>query len=275
MPGCGRRAALGFSAAPKERPAPFFFWVLDCPRLTGTWPYSLSKSCFTHWPGPPGLSALGCAGFLAGPVGRLLQRAVPRCWGRGEHLGARDLRQLALVPAEPPGSLGGCFRSCRTAGTKLRARLPAPGRPLLPVAPSLPQRCAQRPRLVASPPGKRGCLLLSSFLSFLLGFSAAVDGTICMAPGARSGGSAGGRGRAGARWGAGGCRCTAGRKGRCVFSQGPKGRSPWTGVSQFLQTSQKIIQFASGKEPQPGDTIIYVAGAFDLFRILGSVPSRQ
>ncbi|XP_077184173.1 ethanolamine-phosphate cytidylyltransferase isoform X2 [Paroedura picta] len=48
---------------------------------------------------------------------------------------------------------------------------------------------------------------------------------------------------------------------------GPKGHSPWTGVSQFLQTSQKIIQFASGKEPQPGDTIIYVAGAFDLFHI--------
>lgn len=51
-------------------------------------------------------------------------------------------------------------------------------------------------------------------------------------------------------------------------SQCPGGRNPWTGVSQFLQTSQKIIQFASGKEPQPGDTIIYVAGAFDLFRIL-------
>ncbi|XP_074900172.1 ethanolamine-phosphate cytidylyltransferase isoform X4 [Buteo buteo] len=49
--------------------------------------------------------------------------------------------------------------------------------------------------------------------------------------------------------------------------RGPKGHSPWTGVSQFLQTSQKIIQFASGKEPQPGDTIIYVAGAFDLFHI--------
>nr|XP_046261923.1 ethanolamine-phosphate cytidylyltransferase isoform X3 [Scatophagus argus] len=48
---------------------------------------------------------------------------------------------------------------------------------------------------------------------------------------------------------------------------GPKGHSPWTGVSQFLQTSQKIIQFASGNEPQPGDTIIYVAGAFDLFHI--------
>ncbi|XP_053095391.1 ethanolamine-phosphate cytidylyltransferase [Pangasianodon hypophthalmus] len=51
------------------------------------------------------------------------------------------------------------------------------------------------------------------------------------------------------------------------FGRGPKGHSPWTGVSQFLQTSQKIIQFASGKEPQLGDTIIYVAGAFDLFHI--------
>uniref|UniRef100_A0AAY4EEL1 ethanolamine-phosphate cytidylyltransferase n=1 Tax=Denticeps clupeoides TaxID=299321 RepID=A0AAY4EEL1_9TELE len=50
-------------------------------------------------------------------------------------------------------------------------------------------------------------------------------------------------------------------------TQGPKGHSPWTGVSQFLQTSQKIIQFASGKEPQTADTIIYVAGAFDLFHI--------
>ena len=39
-------------------------------------------------------------------------------------------------------------------------------------------------------------------------------------------------------------------------------------MSQFLQTSQKIIQFASGKEPQPGETVVYVAGAFDLFRIL-------
>lgn len=51
-------------------------------------------------------------------------------------------------------------------------------------------------------------------------------------------------------------------------SHGQKSHSPWTGVTQFLQTSQKIIQFASGQEPQPGDTIIYVAGAFDLFRIL-------
>uniref|UniRef100_A0A8C2BDC9 ethanolamine-phosphate cytidylyltransferase n=1 Tax=Cyprinus carpio TaxID=7962 RepID=A0A8C2BDC9_CYPCA len=61
------------------------------------------------------------------------------------------------------------------------------------------------------------------------------------------------------------CKC---KTFSCILSpQGPKGHSPWTGVSQFLQTSQKIIQFASGKEPQPGDTIIYVAGAFDLFHI--------
>uniref|UniRef100_A0A8C4ZSR9 ethanolamine-phosphate cytidylyltransferase n=1 Tax=Gadus morhua TaxID=8049 RepID=A0A8C4ZSR9_GADMO len=51
------------------------------------------------------------------------------------------------------------------------------------------------------------------------------------------------------------------------FGKVCKGHSPWTGVSQFLQTSQKIIQFASGQEPQNGDTIIYVAGAFDLFHI--------
>ncbi|XP_036766538.1 ethanolamine-phosphate cytidylyltransferase isoform X1 [Manis pentadactyla] len=51
------------------------------------------------------------------------------------------------------------------------------------------------------------------------------------------------------------------------YLQCPGGRDPWTGVSQFLQTSQKIIQFASGKEPQPGETVIYVAGAFDLFHI--------
>lgn len=43
--------------------------------------------------------------------------------------------------------------------------------------------------------------------------------------------------------------------------------SPWTGVSQFLPTTQKIIQFAEGKEPKPNDKIIYVAGAFDVFHI--------
>ncbi|XP_072382488.1 ethanolamine-phosphate cytidylyltransferase isoform X1 [Diabrotica undecimpunctata] len=44
-------------------------------------------------------------------------------------------------------------------------------------------------------------------------------------------------------------------------------RSPWTGCSQFLPTTQKIIQFSDGKSPKPGDRIIYVAGAFDLFHV--------
>ncbi|XP_069125309.1 ethanolamine-phosphate cytidylyltransferase-like isoform X1 [Argopecten irradians] len=45
------------------------------------------------------------------------------------------------------------------------------------------------------------------------------------------------------------------------------GHSPYTGVSQFLQTSNKIIQFSEGKEPKPNDRIVYVAGAFDLFNV--------
>lgn len=44
-------------------------------------------------------------------------------------------------------------------------------------------------------------------------------------------------------------------------------RSPWTGCSQFLPTTQKIIQFSDGKSPKPGDRIVYVAGAFDLFHV--------
>lgn len=44
-----------------------------------------------------------------------------------------------------------------------------------------------------------------------------------------------------------------------------KEASPWTGVSQFLQTTNKILQFSSAKTPQPNDKIVYVTGAFDLF----------
>ena len=44
-------------------------------------------------------------------------------------------------------------------------------------------------------------------------------------------------------------------------------RSPWTGVSQFLPTTQKILQFSNAHSPKPGDRIVYVAGAFDLFHI--------
>lgn len=51
------------------------------------------------------------------------------------------------------------------------------------------------------------------------------------------------------------------------ISQGHDSHSPWTGVSQFLPTTNKIIQFAEGKEPKPGDKIVYVAGAFDLFHV--------
>ncbi|CAH1105713.1 unnamed protein product [Psylliodes chrysocephalus] len=39
------------------------------------------------------------------------------------------------------------------------------------------------------------------------------------------------------------------------------------GCSQFLPTTQKIIQFSDGKPPKPGDRIVYVAGAFDLFHV--------
>ena len=45
-------------------------------------------------------------------------------------------------------------------------------------------------------------------------------------------------------------------------------KSPWTKASHFLPTTRKITQFSEGKEPKPGDKIVYTAGAFDLFRIL-------
>lgn len=43
--------------------------------------------------------------------------------------------------------------------------------------------------------------------------------------------------------------------------------SPWTKSCQFLATTNKIIQFSDGREPKPGDRVIYTAGAFDLFHI--------
>ena len=51
------------------------------------------------------------------------------------------------------------------------------------------------------------------------------------------------------------------------FQQDHTTKSPWTGTSQFIPTTQKIVQFSEGKEPQPGDKIVYVAGAFDLFHV--------
>ncbi|KAL1129397.1 hypothetical protein AAG570_013924 [Ranatra chinensis] len=42
---------------------------------------------------------------------------------------------------------------------------------------------------------------------------------------------------------------------------------PFTACSQFLPTSRKIVQFSEGKEPRPGDKVVYVAGAFDLLHV--------
>lgn len=40
------------------------------------------------------------------------------------------------------------------------------------------------------------------------------------------------------------------------MGQDSAAKSPWTGCSQFLPTTQKIIQFSDGKSPQPGDKIV-------------------
>lgn len=52
-----------------------------------------------------------------------------------------------------------------------------------------------------------------------------------------------------------------------TMGQDSTARSPWTGCSQFLPTTQKIIQFSDGKTPKPDDKVVYVAGAFDLFHV--------
>lgn len=40
------------------------------------------------------------------------------------------------------------------------------------------------------------------------------------------------------------------------MGQDSKARSPWTGCSQFLPTTQKIIQFSDGKPPAETDRIV-------------------
>lgn len=52
-----------------------------------------------------------------------------------------------------------------------------------------------------------------------------------------------------------------------TMGQDSSARSPWTGCSQFLPTTQKIIQFSDGRSPLPTDRVVYVAGAFDLFHV--------
>uniref|UniRef100_A0A1I8P7U8 ethanolamine-phosphate cytidylyltransferase n=2 Tax=Stomoxys calcitrans TaxID=35570 RepID=A0A1I8P7U8_STOCA len=57
------------------------------------------------------------------------------------------------------------------------------------------------------------------------------------------------------------------KEGSSNMGQDSAAKSPWTGCSQFLPTTQKIIQFSDGKSPKPGDKIVYVAGAYDLFHV--------
>ncbi|VVC40311.1 Rossmann-like alpha/beta/alpha sandwich fold,Cytidyltransferase-like domain [Cinara cedri] len=52
-----------------------------------------------------------------------------------------------------------------------------------------------------------------------------------------------------------------------IMGQDKAARSPWTGCSQFLPTTKKIIQFSEGTEPKPTDRVVYVAGAFDIFHV--------
>ena len=47
------------------------------------------------------------------------------------------------------------------------------------------------------------------------------------------------------------------------LSKDSTARSPYTGTTQFLPTTQKILQFSEGKEPKPGDRIMYVQCVYE------------
>lgn len=47
------------------------------------------------------------------------------------------------------------------------------------------------------------------------------------------------------------------------FQDAPK--SPYTGVSRYLTTTNRLLQFSNGREPSPNDKVVYVDGGFDLF----------
>lgn len=46
------------------------------------------------------------------------------------------------------------------------------------------------------------------------------------------------------------------------MGQDSAAKSPWTGCSQFLPTTQKIIQFSDGKSPKVGDKIVSIFSNF-------------
>lgn len=52
-----------------------------------------------------------------------------------------------------------------------------------------------------------------------------------------------------------------------TFSSGSTSETPNVSISHFLPTSRRIVQFSEGKEPNPGDKIVYVDGTFDLFHV--------
>lgn len=43
--------------------------------------------------------------------------------------------------------------------------------------------------------------------------------------------------------------------------------NPEIKISHCLPTSKKIVQFSEGREPEPGDKVVYVDGTFDLFHV--------
>lgn len=47
------------------------------------------------------------------------------------------------------------------------------------------------------------------------------------------------------------------------FQDTPK--SPYTGISRYLTTTNRLLQFSNGREPKASDKIVYVDGGFDLF----------
>lgn len=46
--------------------------------------------------------------------------------------------------------------------------------------------------------------------------------------------------------------------GSSSMGQDHTAKSPWTGCSQFLPTTQKIIQFSDGKPPKATDKIVSI-----------------
>jgi ethanolamine-phosphate cytidylyltransferase len=54
---------------------------------------------------------------------------------------------------------------------------------------------------------------------------------------------------------------------RLDLNQVVKQKSPYTTVSHFLPTTRKIVQFSEGREPKPGDKVVYIDGTWDLFHV--------